>query len=110
MTKRVHGVTVRPGGDNGNALNVVGVPNPWERLAMRKVLPSIFAQDPAFTTAKRNHTTSETTPLDLGILSPKGEAAYLQRVAVRKRNSITITKSVPGHIPNALRTTKRGGK
>lgn len=91
-----------------NPSNAVGVPNPWERLAMRKVLPSVFAQDPHFSRAKQTTNSSEKNALDLGVLSPGGEAGYLQRAAVR-RNNITISKSAPGHIPNALRTNKRAG-
>ena len=108
MTKRVHGVTVRPGGENGNTPNAVGAPNPWERLAMRKVLPSVFAQDPHFARGKQITNSSEKASLDLGILSPKGEKGYLQRVAVRK-NNLTIAKSEPGRIPNALRSTPQKG-
>lgn len=77
--------------------------SPWERLAARKEHPSIFAQDTAYTRGKQTTNTSEKASLDLGVLSPKGEKEYLQRVAVRK-NNLTISKSEPGRIPNALRS------
>ena len=107
MTKRVHVSTVAASSTSANPQNAVGVPNPWERLAMRKVLPSIFAQDPHFARGKQITNTSEKSTLDLGVLSPKGEAAYLLRTAPRRKNSITLTKSEPGYIPQALRTNKR---
>ncbi len=72
--------------------------NPRDRLAMRKVLPSIFAQDPAFTRGKQVTNSSDKNVLDLGVLSPAGEKDYLQRIAMRK-NSPVITKSEPGRIP-----------
>ena len=75
---------------------------------MRKVLPSVFAQDPHFSRGKQITNSSEKSTLDLGILSPKGEKEYLQRVAVRK-NNLTIAKSEPGRIPNALRSTPQKG-
>lgn len=108
MTKRVHESTIGASSSRVNTPNAVGVPNPWERLAMRKVLPSVFAQDPAFAKGKQTTNTSEKSSLDLGILSPKGEKDYLQRVAVRK-NNLTIAKSEPGRIPNALRSTPQKG-
>jgi hypothetical protein len=74
---------------------------------MRKVLPSIFAQDPAYTQHKRNGTSSETTPRDLGILSPKGEKGYLQRVAVRKNNLTIAPRRPKDEIPKALRSTPK---
>lgn len=83
--------------------------NPWERLAARKEHPSIFAQDTAYTRGKQTTNTSEKASLDLGVLSEAGKESYLQRVAVRK-NNITISKSDPGRIPNALRSTPQGGK
>ena len=82
--------------------------NPWERLAARKAVPSNFAQDTAYTRGKQTTNTSEKASLDLGVLSPKGEKEYLQRVAVRK-NNLTIAKSEPGRIPNALRSTPQKG-
>lgn len=108
MTKRVHASTVNHKNGAANRKNAVGVPNPWERLAMRKLLPSVFAQDPAFAKGKQTTNTSEKASLDLGILSPKGEKEYLQRVAVRK-NNLTIAKSEQGRIPNALRSTPQKG-
>ena len=108
MTKRVHEATIGASSSQANTPNAGSVPNPWERLAMRKVLPSIFAQDPAFAKGKQITNSSEKASLDLGILSPKGEKGYLQRVAVRK-NNLTIAKSEPGRIPNALRSTPQKG-
>lgn len=108
MTKRVHVSTVNHKNGAANPQNAVGVPNPWERLAMRKVLPSIFAQDPHFARGKQITNTSEKSTLDLGVLSPKGEAAYLLRTAPRRKNNITITKRRDGEIPQALRTNKQG--
>lgn len=108
MTKRVHVSTVTASSTQAHPKSGVGVPNPWERLQMRKVLPSIFAQDPHFARGKQTTNTSEKASLDLGILSPKGEKGYLQRVAVRK-NNLTIAKSEPGRIPNALRSTPQKG-
>lgn len=105
MTKRVHAPTVNPDVKQGNTPSGVNGPNPWERLAMRKVLPSVFAQDPTFTRGKQVTNSSDKNVLDLGILSPAGEKDYLQRIAMRK-NSPVITKSEPGRIPNALRSAR----
>lgn len=109
MTKRVHVSTVNHKNGAANPQNAVGVPNPWERLAMRKVLPSIFAQDPHFARGKQITNTSEKSTLDLGVLSPKGEAAYLLRTAPRRKNNITITKRRDGEIPQALRSNSIRG-
>jgi hypothetical protein len=77
------------------------VPNPWQRLAMRT--PSVFAQDPNFSRKNPPSQTSETASMGLGVMSKKGEAGYLQRVAVRK-NNITITRRSNGEIPQAMRS------
>lgn len=76
---------------------------------MRKVLPSIFAQDPHFAKGKQITNTSEKSTLDLGVLSPKGEAAYLLRTAPRRKNNITITKRHDGEIPQAMRSNSVRG-
>ena len=81
-----HDSTVDSNVTKANPSTVVGVPNPWERLALWRVLPSVFAQDPHFTREKQKTNNSEKNALDLGVLSPSGEAGYLQRVAVRKNN------------------------
>ena len=109
MTKRVHVSTVTASSTSAHPQNAVGVPNPWERLAMRKVLPSIFAQDPHFSRGKQITNTSEKSTLDLGVLSPKGEAAYLLRTAPRRKNNITITKRRDGEIPQAMRSNSVRG-
>ena len=105
MTKRVHDKTVRQSSSKTNRSFVATTPNPWERLAMWKVMPSVFAQDPHFARGKQITNTSEQSTLDLGVLSPAGEKNYLMRVAVRK-NNIRIAKSTPGEIPQALRSAK----
>lgn len=66
---------------------------------------SVFGDDPQFTRGAKITVTSEKAALDLGVLSPSGEKGYLQRVAVRK-NNLTISKSEPGRIPNALRSSR----
>lgn len=63
--------------------------NPWERLAART--PSVFATDPQF--ARKAPANSGENRLDLGILSPKGEAGYVQRKAAR-----SITKAAAKEI------------
>jgi hypothetical protein len=112
MTKRVHNLTVAETSTPAYPQNRVNTLNPWEALALRKKLPkgsmpSIFAQDPHFS-RKQTTNSSEQNGLDLGVLSPKGEAAYIDRTAPRRKGAITITKSVKGEIPQAMRTSKRG--
>jgi hypothetical protein len=64
--------------------------NPWEALALREKLPkgsmpSIFALDPHFCRGKQTTNSSDQNSLDLGVLSPRGEAAYIARTAPRKK-------------------------
>jgi hypothetical protein len=113
MTKRVHASTVTPSSTPAYPQSWGKALNPWELLALRKKLPkgampSIFAQDPYFCRGKQTTNSSEQNALDLGVLSSKGEASYIDRTAPRRKGAITITKSVKGEIPQAMRTSKRG--
>lgn len=113
MTKRVHASTVNPSATPAYPQSVGKALNPWELLALRKKLPkgsmhSIFAQDPHFCRGQQTTNSSEQNALDLGVLSPRGEAAYIDRTAPRRKGAITLTKSVKGEIPQAMRTSKRG--
>lgn len=73
--------------------------NPWQRL--KSGTPSVFATDHTF--ARKAPVNSGENRVDLGILSAKGEAGYVQRKAAR---SITVEPRNTGKIPQALRSTK----
>lgn len=82
--------------------------NPWERLGMRRLLPSVFAQDTYFTRGKPASNTSDKSSMDLGVLSDKGAKAYEERRAASRkaRQSITIEPRKNGEIPKALRSAR----
>lgn len=65
---------------------------------MHKVMPSIFAQDLYFSKGKQVTSTSETSDFTVG--------ATGMQPAKRRNNAITIGKSTPGAIPQAMRSVK----
>lgn len=104
MSKRVHVPTVAAPSGASNPRTVAGTTNPWERLAARKAMPSVFAQDPTFTQAKPA-ASSNRNALDLGVLSKAGKKSRLHRVAPRKNNPVIAPRRSPDEIPKALRSS-----